>query len=319
MRILKVAIKPIIIVLLAMFLLYSCGTFNHVACSKDNASTIEDQASFLEKLIHGKIAPKPASDGASADSVKGEMRMTFIDVGQGDAAFIELPDGLTVLCDAGNTDDYEAIADVIGDHKEIDIVVATHPHADHIGVMPEIIKNFKIKNFYLPNKPATTEIYEKMLNSLQNKGGTKVIVPTAGDVIAAGEGYKITVLSPPSNMFYEDTNDYSIVLRIDYGTTSVLLTGDASLEILNSLDNIDADVDVLKVSHHGSYTGTDVRLLNAVTPEYSIISYGEGNDYGHPHNETVDALRIFGGAVLETAREGNVELLSDGKEFRRVA
>lgn len=243
----------------------------------------------------------------------GEVNIHYIDVGQADSELIQIGNK-NILIDAGNNDNmaYDYLKK-IGISK-LDYVIATHPHADHIGGMANVIKNFQVDNFYSPKVTSTTKTFENMVNELKNKN-LKMKVPNVGETIDIGEA-QLIFLAPNSEK-YEDLNNYSIVCKLVYGNTSFLFTGDAEDvsegEILKNKTDVHADV--LKVGHHGSHSSTTTEFLNKVNPTYAIISCGKDNDYGHPHKETLDKLNEKNIKIIRTDLNGTIIASSDGKNI----
>ena len=234
----------------------------------------------------------------------------FIDVGQGDSSFIELPNGDTMLIDAGTAsygDDIIEYIESLG-YQDIDYVVATHPHADHIGGMAEVIDAFDIETVYMPRAVSTSKTYENLLETIQDKG-LSIKTGRVGVEVLNTDDLDIVMVAPNSEE-YSNLNDYSIVLKITYGDTSFLYTGDAE----DSLEEItgDIDSDVLKVGHHGSDTSTTREFLAKVNPSYAVISVGEGNSYGHPALSTIELLEGYTSNIYRTDLNGTVVISSDG-------
>lgn len=242
--------------------------------------------------------------------------VNYFDVGQGDCEFIQLPNGKCMLIDAGTSDYANSIADKIEmlGYSKIDYVVATHPHADHIGGMTYVIENFDIGSIYMPRVSANTATFEKMLNAISDKG-LKIDTAKAGVTIDTEiSGLDIEFLSPVSDD-YSDLNNYSAVLKIAYGKNSFLFTGDAEelveQEMLeNSYANLNCDV--LKVGHHGSRYSSSMDFLMAVNPKYAVIECGKDNSYGHPHEEALDNLNKIGAKIMRTDQSGDIKVISDG-------
>lgn len=240
----------------------------------------------------------------------GNLMVHYIDVGQGDSELIQIGDK-NVLIDAGTSDkkalDYLKKINVI----KLDYVIATHPHEDHIGSMDDVINNCTVGTFYSPKVTTTTKTYENMVNALKNKN-LKITVPKVGDQLNIGNA-TLTFLAPNSDK-YEDLNNYSIVVKLKFGNTSFLFTGDAEDlsdgEILQK--QLDIQADVLKVGHHGSTSSTSQDFLNKVNPKYAIISCGKDNDYGHPHKETLDKLKAKNIEIFRTDLGGTIIANSDG-------
>lgn len=262
------------------------------------------------------VAPSAQSpESTSTAAVSDKLAVHFISVGQGDSIFLQLPGNQTMLVDAGPNEAGSTVVSYLQKQgiKKIDYLVATHPHADHIGGMDTVIQAFEIGKVYMPRVTTTTENFESVLRSLQAKG-LKITPAKAGLTVIDQGGLKINFLAPCSSG-YEDLNNWSAVLKVQFGNTSFLLTGDAEAEseqeMLFSGANLKADV--LKVGHHGSYSSTTPTFLKAVSPKYAVISVGAGNDYGHPHQETLAKLVNAGVKVYRTDRDGTVIFVSDGK------
>ncbi len=247
-----------------------------------------------------------------------DMSVTFFDVGQGDSALVQA-DGQNMLIDAGPNESSDALLSYLAASgiNKLDIVIGTHPHEDHIGGMADVIAKYPVGSIWMPKAMSETQTFEGLLLAIQAKG-LKVTAPTPGTKYDLGNA-KITVLAPISQT-YDDLNNYSIVLRIDYGETSFLFMGDAETlvenELLQSKSNVDADV--LKVAHHGSDTSSSDAFLAAVTPSWAIISCGEGNDYGHPHAETLARLKAAGTTILRIDLDGTITFTSDGSALKRL-
>lgn len=247
--------------------------------------------------------------------VCAELTVSFIDVGQGDAALVQC-DGHNMLIDAGTNASTEILLSYLDGAgvKTIDLVVGTHPHEDHIGGLDKAIERYDVKNVWMPRVQADTRTFEDVLLAIQSKG-LKITAPTPGTSFALG-GAAITALAPNSGS-YSETNDYSIVLRIDYGDTAFLFTGDAEQvsegEMLAAGANLHADV--LKVAHHGSSSSTTDAFLSAVDPSYAVISCGADNSYGHPHGKTVSKLNAYVVRILRTDELGTITIRSDGEKI----
>ncbi len=247
------------------------------------------------------------------------LAVHFIDVGQGDSILIETPTGETMLIDAGERGNERTVTDYIDKYGDdtLEYIVATHPHSDHIGSMGSVINAFTVQNVLMPrlsqSSVPTHSFYKDFLTAVK-KSGAKTIAAKAGSTFSFGKG-TCTVLSPAAQS--DDLNNMSVVLRLDWGGTSFLFTGDAETAVEKQLlggkyaDLLDADV--LKLGHHGSSTSSSMMFLNAVSPQYSVISCGLGNDYGHPHRETMDKLAKLDTTVLRTDTMGSIRMYSDGE------
>lgn len=246
------------------------------------------------------------------------LTVHFIDVGQADSILITMKDA-AMLIDAGNNEDSQLVVDYIKDRgiTALDYVVATHPHEDHIGGMDAVINAFEVKSIIMPRVESTTKTFEDVLEAISNKG-LKVTPPVPGTKYPLGEA-EFTILAPNSEA-YEDTNDYSVVIKLQYGATSFLFTGDAGFESEEEMleKGYDLRADLLKVAHHGSRYSTSMEFLEAVQPKIAVISVGEDNDYGHPAPETLQRLRQAGAEIYRTDESGTIIATSDGKAIEML-
>jgi len=260
---------------------------------------------------------------AMEDTVaEGELAVHFIDVGQGDAILL-CTDEAYILIDAGTNsseDRLVAYLDQLG-VKKLDCFVCTHPHEDHIGGADKILNTYEVAMLLEPNTKASTQTVKRVEEAAASHN-VKVTNPKMDDTFLF-DSIKMTILS--GGVDTDGGNDSSIVLRIDYGNTSFMFTGDAEttseIYLLNSFSAEELKCDVLKVGHHGSNTSTGSEFLTAVSPSYAIISCGEGNTYGHPNQETLTKLTEFGldnDHVLRTDKLGSIILKSDGKTISKV-
>lgn len=241
----------------------------------------------------------------------GNIRVHFLDVGQGDCTLIELPDDKIMLIDAGNKengDDIVSYIKMLGKDK-IDYLIATHPHSDHIGGMERVVNKFDIGNVYMPKAIHNISIYKDLLKAIDNKG-LYITTAKAGVEIYSDDITKIEILSPTRET-YEEMNNYSAVIRLTYKNSSFLFMGDAEELVEDDIINKVQKTDVLKVGHHGSTTSSSRRFINRVNPDYAIISCGVDNDYGHPHAETLSILK--NSTVLRTDELGTIIITSDGE------
>lgn len=242
------------------------------------------------------------------------VRVHFLDVGQGDSIFIELTDGKSMLIDASTAEYGEGIADYIKDngYSKIDYLVATHPHADHIGGMQDVVEQLEIGEIYMPKASSTTKTYKNLLKAIKAKGN-KINTAKAGNTIYSDSSLGIDILAPNSDS-YEEINDYSVVIKLVYGSKSFLFTGDAEKLSENEI-TADVSADVLKVGHHGSSTSSSDKFIKRVNPEYAVISCGEGNSYGHPHKETIKTLNKYDIEVFRTDTMGTIIAQTDGESL----
>lgn len=251
----------------------------------------------------------------SAPDNDNNMIVHFLDVGQGDSEFIEFPDGKCMLIDAGTAEYSQTVTEAIENYgySAIDYVVATHPHADHIGAMADVVESFDVGEIYMPKVSFNTKTFENLLTAISDKG-MSINTAKAGVEIYSDSMLKMEFLAPVSDS-YDDLNNYSAVLKITYGNYSFLFTGDAEDISENEMllnDSSALASDVLKVGHHGSDSSSTAEFLSAVQPEYAVISCGEGNSYGHPHSETLDRLNAIGTQIYRTDKQGAVTVICDG-------
>lgn len=267
---------------------------------------------FLPEAQNDTIVTSVGVGSNDDDNAESSLRVNFIDVGQGDSEFIELPNGETLLIDAGTN---ETGADVVNyieslGYSSIDYVVGTHPHEDHIGGLDDVINSFEIGSVYMPKVTADTKTFEDVLDAVDEKGLT-INTAKAGVTLVDGDGLSVKMLAPVLDE-YDNTNDYSAVIRIVYDDTSFIFMGDAE-QYAEDLITGDVDSDVLKVGHHGSSTSTGEEFLQRVSPSYAVISCGLGNSYGHPHTETIE--KLGGIPVFRTDEMGTIVATSDGSEI----
>ena len=250
---------------------------------------------------------------------ENDLAVHFIDVGQGDCIFVQAPTGESLLIDAGERGNEQTVISYIEQYGDdtLEYVVATHPHSDHIGSLDGVIDAYTVQNLIMPrltesNTP-TNSTYKSFLKAVKDSKA-KVIAAKPGYTFSLGKGL-CTVLAPIEQS--DDLNNLSVVLRLDWGETSFLFTGDAEKTeektILNSQYVSYLDTDVLKMGHHGSRTSSSAAFLKAVSPEYCVISCGAGNDYGHPHEETLQKLEKLGIEPLRTDEKGHICFYSDGE------
>ncbi|MGF7059085.1 MBL fold metallo-hydrolase [Brassicibacter mesophilus] len=247
----------------------------------------------------------------------GELIVHFIDVGQADSILIQLPSGEIALIDGGNRDDSELIIEYLEKHNvsRINYLLATHPHEDHIGGLPEVVKSFQIDNVYMPNKSATTKIFESFITELKAKGLKATMAKGGLDIIDSND-LKFTILAPNSEK-YSETNEYSIVCKLVYKDRSFIFTGDAEgvseKEMIGK--GLDLSADVLKVGHHGGRTSSTEEFLDCVDPKLAVISVAAENDYGHPHQETINRLEERNISIMKTSESGTIVISTDGQNI----
>ena len=260
--------------------------------------------------------------GVFAENNAGKLTVSFLNVGQGDAIFIEGPNGNQILVDGGPN---KAILRELGhsmpfyDHS-IDVVMETHPDLDHIGGLPEVFHNYKVETIIEDGLRSETAA-EKELENIVAEKKVNEIVARRGMKIDLGDGAFLEILSPDRDVSGSDTNTASIVAKLVYGKTSFLLTGDAPTSIENYLAKVDGKnlkTDVLKVAHHGSKNSASEAFLGFASPEMAVISAGLDNRYGHPNQEILDMFNKFGIPFVETFKDGDIVFESDGERVERI-
>ncbi|TSC62328.1 MAG: Beta-lactamase domain protein [Parcubacteria group bacterium Gr01-1014_48] len=247
------------------------------------------------------------------------LKVAFLDIGQGDAIYIEAPNGNQVLIDGGKN---KAVLSELSKimplyDRSIDMVIGTHPDQDHIGGLPYVLKNYTVALLLDPALKKESGTYEALLSAAR-KHGTRYIVARRGQRFVLDRDIVLSILFPDRDMPHVDTNIASIVAKLTYGNTSFLFTGDSPKNVeayLLVLDDKALDVDVLKVGHHGSRTSSGEKFLKIVTPMVSVISAGKNNEYGHPHKEVLAGLTSVGAKILGTYEKGTIVLFSDGEKI----
>lgn len=248
-----------------------------------------------------------------------ELEVHFIDVGQGDAILIKTPMNESVLIDAGGNDDEERVVAYLQNQgvTSLKAVVGTHPHEDHIGGLDQVIDHFPVEKVYMPKVIHNTKTFEDVLDAIDRKG-LKITRAIHGEKLEV-EGVQSMFLAPIEDK-YEELNDYSAVIRLQYKDMVFLFTGDAEAlaekEVLMNNPPELLKAHVLKVGHHGSKSSTSDSFLAVVAPDYAVISAGTDNKYGHPHKETMDKLENMGIQVLRTDMDGNIVFKSDGQRIQ---
>lgn len=300
--------------LLAFMIAISCMA-SLVSCEAlfeglGSITTSDGDATSGSKQDGSSTYPKP----------DGKLEVHVLDVGQGDSILLYTADGCALIDTSYNKN---SVSDSIIDYlqelgiSKIDLLVLTHPHADHIGGAPEVIEAFEIGKILMPDKATTTNIFDATLDAIEAKN-VDVYAPKAGDVYDIGDLH-LTVLAPNSESYGDEINNYSIVLRATFGSSSFMLTGDAEAhseaEIVGKFSADMLKCDVLKVGHHGSTTSSSTQFLDAVSPRYAVISCGEDNSYGHPHAETISKLEARGIQYFVTYEYGAVVFETDGENL----
>ena len=243
------------------------------------------------------------------------LKVHYLDVGQGDSIFIELPNNETMLIDAAESYQSENIINYLKNlnYQKIDYVIGTHPHTDHIGGLKDIINNFEIGKIYMPKVVSTTKTYENLLMAIKDKN-LKINTAKAGNSIIDTDALKINILAPNSET-YTELNNYSVVTKITYGTTKFLFMGDAEKLSENEIkENVSADV--IKIGHHGSNTSSSIDFIKKVNAKYGIISVGLNNKYNLPKEETITNWENSGTKIYLTSINGTITAISDGTNIK---
>lgn len=309
----KERVSLVLLLLLALAILAAAAMLLHSRISAQQGAEISPlpgaAVAAAAELPAESAEPKPAEDG---------LLVTFLDVGQGDCIFLRAPDGKTMLVDGGPEgsfpviDQYLSSLGVVG----LDFVVASHLHADHIGGLISLVDTYPVGVFYYPPFDPESETYFELLDALQ-ESQAQVKNPLAGvdTLLDWDSGVEVRILAP-YDAVYDDFNDTSYMLRVRYGNTAVLLTGDTT-EVgerlaLKAQPNGYFKADILKVAHHGSSDGTFEEFLEAVSPAIAIICVGADNAYGHPTQALLDRLLERGITIYRTDEDGTISFLLDG-------
>jgi len=264
-------------------------------------------------LLSGCVITQPHTPAADSTG----LTVHYIDVGQADCALLQC-DGKNMLIDCGNVEDSQLVVSYLQKQgvEELLAVVCSHAHEDHVGGLPAVLAVYPTHHVYAPTRTYSSKCFDDFARYTDQQG-LEITIPEPGDYLSFG-GATMTVLGPVKS--YADPNDTSIVVRIDYGTTSFLFTGDMETQAENDMlehwgEFYDWHVDVLKVGHHGSETSTGYRFLNAVMPVYGVISVGKDNSYGHPHEAPMSRLEDAEVILYRTDKMGTIIAASNGTDI----
>ncbi|MBP5209932.1 MAG: MBL fold metallo-hydrolase [Clostridia bacterium] len=290
---------------------------------------------LLDAFLGGESATTEQATRAPVRPVDGTAEIHMIDMGQGDSILLSTAEGY-MLIDAGdnNNASRQAIVDYLNGKgvAELEWLVLTHPDADHIGGAKKVIETYHVKRVLLSDRTNSTATYNNMIQAILDSEGTEVYIIETDDTLStdptvtatiwhAGQTFSLgdvdfKVLGPISTP--SSNNNASVVLQMQFGATSALLTGDMEeAEIADVMATYAAYIpcDLLKVGHHGSRNANTQALIEAAHPTYAIISCGEGNDYGHPHAETIERLTAVGAVILRTDLRGDIVFVTDGTSW----
>ena len=255
-------------------------------------------------------------DTAYTPSIDPQLTVRVLDIGQGDCIIVKAKTGETMMIDAADQGMFPVIDAALKemDIQKIDVLIATHPHADHIGSMPQVIAHYEIGEIRMTRSSHNTKTYEDLLEAIQKKG-LKITGTKAGDNFDIAGAYCEIV--SPETIDENDQNNNSVAVHMTLHHISFLFTGDMEAKAEQAVleGGYDIASDVLKVAHHGSLSSTSDAFLDAVSPDLAVISCGAGNDYGHPHEETLTKLEEAGIQIYRTDLSGNVTIFTDGTEI----
>jgi competence protein ComEC len=307
---------------------WAFSTSNTLGSANFDSLVFDSESPSLNTSERPIPRPEPSPSANSSMEITPEIQpsqnltMSFIDVGQGDSILVILPNTKTLLIDGGERQSSGKVLSTLQEYglSYIDVIVATHPHADHIGGLIDVINTVNVGQVLDSGQVHTTQTFEDLLDAIYNKQIPLRSV-SEGESVNLDPTVKIDVLNPPASTSNgsnneAEFNDNSVVLKLTYGNFSALLTGDMEERnearlVLKNATMLDADV--LKAGHHGSRTSSSLDFLNAVTPEVVSISLGAGNSYGHPHQEALDRISASGAQyLLRTDIDGTITLISDG-------
>ncbi len=252
----------------------------------------------------------------------GMLTVSFLDVGQGDAIFIDAPSGRQVLIDGGKGSSVlRALSDVMPWYdRSIDVMIATHPDADHIGGLIDVLDRYEVGMAITSSVEGDTQMW-RTLGERIAKEKARQVTALRGQIIVLGSGAYLEILFPDRLVPHLETNTGCVVARLVYGDTAFMLSCDAPQSIekyLVALDGGKLRSDVLKAGHHGSKTSSALAFVGFVGPEYGVLSRGCDNTYGHPHQQTLDTFARLQISLSDTCTDGTVSFVSDGKTVQKI-
>lgn len=257
-----------------------------------------------------------------ASQKNGLLKIYFFDVGQGDAIFIEAPNGNQVLVDGGPD---KSVLQKLGEvmpfyDRSIDLVVVSHPHADHVSGLIDVLDRYDVSNILEAKEVYNSPVFQAWQKAVEDENA-KEVEAIAGQEIDLGKGVTLTVIYPfesAAGKITSKPHDYVVATILKYGEFEVLLTGDMEEKVERKLilNGSDINADVLKVGHHGSRTSSSSEFLSAVSPEVAIIQVGEKNRYGHPSPEVLKRLDEYGIRYYRNDLNGDIKIISDGRSYQ---
>ena len=256
------------------------------------------------------------------ESTRGLFCAHFIDVGQGNACLLSDPDGKFMLIDAGDNENSNYLVKYLKnfDVEKIEYLVITHPHEDHYGGARDVIRNFDVEKLVLYKEYKDTYPYDVLSYVLEERNeNSQTVLADFGDKYTFGKA-EFEIISP-ENPDLTNYNDSSLALRVKYGDTAFLFTGDAGKNMESAMINSDCELksDVFCAGHHGSSSSNSLKFLKIVNPDFIVVSCAKDNEYGHPHKESVKNFGKIGATVLETGKNGDIVFSSDGKNVKLLA
>ncbi|GMK49128.1 competence protein ComEC [Paenibacillus glycanilyticus] len=271
----------------------------------------------LSTTLITTLIASPTYAAAPTKPEKGKLSVYFLDVGQGDATYIKTPYGDDILIDGGNNSYGD---DVVADLKklgvdDIEVMISTHPDADHVGGLDTVLAAFKVEAVYAPKVSHTTQTFKDFLTAVKNEKLT--IKEAKAGLKLPLKGITATFVGPTKAYAKSDLNDWSAVLRVVNDKNSFLFTGDAEKKSESDMiaSKVTLKADVLKVGHHGSDTSSSAPFVKAVEPKYAVISVGAKNSYGHPTQTTLNTLKAAKATIYRTDNSGTITFVSDGTKI----